>query len=245
LPIPRDIDDRSLVQIICNAREESAGSQGQEALLRLREAEDLLVARFNPIVRAFAYRKTSGRLELDDIVNGFWLKTLGGRVLNNYQGHHGATLRTYLLAVLRHHILDEFQRLQHREGVTEPLDAQGEDLPDNSSFTDRVEIAELERIASQLILQALHFLSLCYPKDRLLLELKLKGFPNAAILKDKLLNERDLNEEGLKKRVSRAKRRFRIILQSLCFEKGIAINDLIDHSHEFHSAEPGGLACDP
>ena len=264
--------------MICDARDKLGSAPSKTALSDIKEAESLLVARFDPIARKFAYRRAAGRLDVDDIVQGFWLKVLDKSLLARYEGRGNASLRTFLLGVLHHHIQDEFRALGRkrtpaacsldqsdstpepdqmpaeaesdqlgwveRKEPAEPSAKDLEDLPGAVRPQDEIEKAQLQHLASHLVGKALDLLSVCFPKDALLIRLHMDGVANTEIINENLLDEPYLNRDALKKRSSRARKRFGIILARLCPEEDLSIQDLIENFRGFRSYDIGGQSSD-
>ncbi len=142
-----------------------------------RKCLDDLIIDYNGLFLNFGRRRLFNPGNLEDVVQSFWEELLNAKAICAYaQGSENkATLRTYLLGVLHHRIIDANRKIKknrdiYQEGKELSDEADQSPTPQNGLMSSVSQI-----IARKLVNEALLKLSEDFPLDASLVKMHLEG----------------------------------------------------------------------
>ena len=175
--------DISLAQKICD----ELRSNNKSAILGLYN-------RYHPFFLEFTKKRvfSPDPDKVETVLTDFWVELLNGNAICGYEGR--ASLRTYLITILRRRIIDRIRKNGRTVELTPFNDEKDCSESDNGGFVSpEQDLVQKER--QKLIHEALVMLSLESPRDALLIRLYLEDLNYREMAERELTNVPYSNEE--------------------------------------------------
>jgi RNA polymerase sigma factor (sigma-70 family) len=189
----------------------------QDLLLAQRVCDELLSDNKNAILgiyniyHLFFLEFTKRRLyspepdKVQTILTNFWVELLNARAICDYEGR--ASLRNYLLKILKWRIIDSIRKNGRRKGFTDSSDDEENPVEkiDDNSPSPKQNLLQKER--QKIIHSVLMMLSMESPKDALLVKMHLDDLTYREMAEQEL-SGMNYNEAELNKKTNAIKKQF-------------------------------------
>lgn len=227
MPPPNNHTDYILAQKICHELK----AENHEAICEL-------YSRYQPLFFNFTRQRSfdSNQDRIETILNNFWVKLLDGKAICSYEGR--ASLRTFLLGILRRRIIDENRKIQRGNGnlQDDKIDPDILKDTDHGHSSPEEELASKER--EKLVHEALMKLAEISPRDADLIRMHLDELSYKQMAERELAGKNAVPEEiarladSIKKQFSRkrtgSKAKFKIMIIRLMEKNCLRTVDLLN-----------------
>lgn len=172
--------------------------------------------------------------QIEAVLSNFWIELLNSKAICSYAGK--ATLRTFLLTILNHRIIDANRRFQREIKLSEVVDDQHAISSDIADDEKSPEELVLQKERKKVVHDTLVQLSKKSPKDAAFIRMHLNGFSYKKMAQRDLIS-RSTEKAELGKRVDSIKKQFtRPVTGSLARFKA-----LLEENLQENRIDPGDL----
>ena len=217
-------EDVLLAQKICDALR----ADNKNAILDLYNLH-------HPFFKRFVERRlfSPDRDKAETVLTDFWVELLNAKAICGYEGR--ASLRTYLLTILRRRIIDQIRK-NGRSGELHEIKS-GQDVSESDESIPSPEESMLDKERRQILSESLMMLSFEAPKDALLVKMYLEDLTYRQMAERELpdgsaTTKLDRKANAIKKQMTRKEYgsfvKFEVCLRRCIEKRQMKFEDLFD-----------------